>query len=91
MPEYQIPNLTGVVFTTNHSRTGLYLPANDGRHFVAKSRIETRQAKETVMEWIGAAHLRPHVGLVVPIEEIGRAMAAIGDRSATGRVVVKVR
>jgi len=27
----------------------------------------------------------------VPMTEIGRAMAAIGERSATGRVVVTIR
>jgi len=70
----------------NFSVVGVFAGAWEDREPEA-----ARQAKETVMEWIGAAHLRPHVGLVVPIEEIGRAMAAIGDRSATGRVVVKVR
>jgi len=37
-----------------------------------------------------AGHLRPHVGLVVPLEGIRDALKAFGDRSATGRVVVKV-
>lgn len=34
---YRVPNLTGVIFTTNHRTDGLYLPADDRRHFVAWS------------------------------------------------------
>jgi NADPH2:quinone reductase len=50
-----------------------------------------RQAKETIMGWAAAGHLRPHVGMVVPLERTIEAMKAIGDRTTTGRVVVKVR
>jgi hypothetical protein len=32
--EYHIPNVTGVIFTTNH-HDGLYLPADDRRHHVS--------------------------------------------------------
>lgn len=32
--EYMIPNVCGVVITTNHKTDGLYLPADDRRHFV---------------------------------------------------------
>jgi Family of unknown function (DUF5906) len=35
--EYPIPNLCGVVITTNHKTDGIYLPADDRRHFVAWS------------------------------------------------------
>jgi hypothetical protein len=34
---YRVPNLTGVIFTTNHRTDGLFLPADDRRHFVAWS------------------------------------------------------
>ena len=33
--EYSVPNVTGVVITTNHKSDGIYLPADDRRHFVA--------------------------------------------------------
>jgi hypothetical protein len=33
--EYAVWNVCGVVFTTNHKIGGLYLPADDRRHFVA--------------------------------------------------------
>jgi hypothetical protein len=38
--EYAIPNLTGVIITTNHKADGIYLPADDRRHFVAWSDLD---------------------------------------------------
>jgi hypothetical protein len=34
---YRVPNLVGVIFTTNHRTDGLYLPEDDRRHYVAWS------------------------------------------------------
>jgi hypothetical protein len=36
-PEYAIPNVCGAIITTNHKTDGIYLPADDRRHFVAWS------------------------------------------------------
>lgn len=36
---YAIPNVTGVVFTTNNRTTGLHLPADDRRHYIAWSEL----------------------------------------------------
>jgi hypothetical protein len=35
--EHYIPNVTGVIVTTNHKTDGIFLPADDRRHFVAWS------------------------------------------------------
>jgi hypothetical protein len=35
--EYSVPNVCGVVITTNHKTAGIYLPADDRRHYVAWS------------------------------------------------------
>jgi hypothetical protein len=35
--EHYIPNLVGIIITTNYKGTGLYLPPDDRRHFVAWS------------------------------------------------------
>jgi len=35
--EYAVPNVCGVIITTNHKTDGLYLPADDRRHYVAWS------------------------------------------------------
>ncbi len=40
--EYYIPNLCGVVITTNHKADGIFLPADDRRHFVAWSELEAK-------------------------------------------------
>ncbi|MDZ7718018.1 MAG: DUF5906 domain-containing protein [Balneolaceae bacterium] len=37
--EYSVPNLCGVVITTNHKTSGIYIPADDRRHYVAWSEI----------------------------------------------------
>jgi hypothetical protein len=38
--EHYVPNLCGVVITSNHKTDGIYLPADDRRHFVAWSRLK---------------------------------------------------
>ena len=38
--EYYVPNLTGVVITTNNKTNGIYLPADDRRHLVAWSTLK---------------------------------------------------
>jgi hypothetical protein len=37
LQEYPIPNVTGVIITTNHKTNGIFLPEDDRRHFVAWS------------------------------------------------------
>jgi hypothetical protein len=38
-PEYYITNVLGVIITTNHKADGIYLPADDRRHYVAWSNL----------------------------------------------------
>jgi Family of unknown function (DUF5906) len=37
LPEHYVPNVLGFIITTNHKTDGIYLPANDRRHYVAWS------------------------------------------------------
>jgi len=37
--EYPVPNVCGVLITTNHKTNGLYLPEDDRRHYVAWSEL----------------------------------------------------
>jgi len=37
--EYSVPNCCGVIITTNHKADGLFLPADDRRHYVAWSAL----------------------------------------------------
>ena len=39
LKEHYIPNLCGVIITTNHKTDGIYLPPEDRRHFVAWSNL----------------------------------------------------
>lgn len=39
IPEHKVFNVTGVIITTNHLLDGIYLPADDRRHFVAWSEV----------------------------------------------------
>jgi len=41
--EHSVPNVTSVIITSNHKQDGIYLPADDRRHYVAWSEI-TREA-----------------------------------------------
>ena len=41
LPEYYVFNCVGMVITTNHKTDGLYLPADDRRHYVAWSDLRT--------------------------------------------------
>jgi hypothetical protein len=43
IPEHYVPNVTGVVITTNHKTDGIYLPSDDRRHYVAWSKCEKEQ------------------------------------------------
>lgn len=58
IPEYYVPNVMGVIFTTNNRTDGLYLPAEDRRHYVAWSEVDKDQFDEaywkTLWDWIYA-------------------------------------
>ena len=44
-----------------------------------------------IMEWVAQGHLKPFVSRVMPLEEARQAMTAITERTAIGRIVLKVR
>lgn len=46
MREYAVFNVCGVIITTNHKTDGIYLPADDRRHFVAWSSADRAQFSE---------------------------------------------
>ena len=41
VPQFYVPNCAGVIFTTNYSADGLYLPSDDRRHYVCGT-VSTR-------------------------------------------------
>lgn len=53
--EHYVSNVCGVVITTNHKTNGIYLPADDRRHYVAWSELGqedfTKQYWNTLWQW----------------------------------------
>jgi len=47
-------------------------------------------ADEQIFAWIAQGKLKPHVGAIFPLEQFKTAMASVLDRTAQGRVVLKV-
>ena len=52
---------------------------------------EASRAAETIMAWVGAGTLRPHVDRVLPLERADEAMGAVANRRTQGRIVLRVR
>ncbi len=56
--EYPVPNVCGVIITTNHKSDGLYLPADDRRHYVAWSNLDRDEFEpdywNTIWQWYEA-------------------------------------
>jgi hypothetical protein len=46
---YYVPNVCGVIATTNHKTDGLYLPSDDRRHYIAWSDLEA--SPRSASEW----------------------------------------
>lgn len=71
--EYTIMNVCGTVFTTNHS-DGLYLPADDRRHFVAWSDLIKEDFAPNYWKdlyyWYGEEHGAGHVAAYLRSLEI---------------------
>jgi Family of unknown function (DUF5906) len=59
--EYSIPNICGVIITTNHKSDGIYLPADDRRHFVAWSDLDKKDFTPAywneLWQWYGRSGL----------------------------------
>jgi hypothetical protein len=67
--EYYVPNLCGVIITTNHKTNGLYLPEDDRRHFVAWSSLSSEDFAEhywrDLYRWYGSGgheHVAQYLG-----------------------------
>jgi NADPH:quinone reductase len=52
---------------------------------------DASRAAETVMAWVGGGKLHPHVDRVLPLDRAAEAMSAVANRSAQGRIVLRVR
>ena len=83
----EVPSLSmNLPLLKNFAVVGVFSGAWDDKEPEA-----ARLAKQTLMEWAADGKIRPHIGLVLPLERICEAMTAIGARSSTGRVVMNVK
>ncbi|UQD70496.1 hypothetical protein JEY40_31735 [Bradyrhizobium japonicum] len=48
--EFAIPNVVGVIITTNHKSDGIFLPPDDRRHYVAWSELDRTMFEEGYWE-----------------------------------------
>jgi hypothetical protein len=46
IPNYYVPNCTNAIITTNYGHDGLYLPPDDGRHYVANTEVKREDFAE---------------------------------------------
>lgn len=57
--EHPVPNVCGVIITTNHKSNGLFLPPDDRRHYVAWSELDKDRFKpeywNMLWGWYGSA------------------------------------
>jgi hypothetical protein len=68
MREYAVFNVCGVIITTNHKTDGIYLPADDRRHFVAWSDADRSRFTDSywaeIYRWYasgGSAHVAAYL------------------------------
>jgi len=50
IPNFYAPNCNNTIITTNHERDGLYLPPDDGRHYVASTEVRREDFAEGFFE-----------------------------------------
>jgi NADPH2:quinone reductase len=56
--------------------------------FAAREPAAFRAGCERLFGWVGEGVLRPHVSATYPLADAARALAALADRRATGKLVV---
>ena len=69
LPPYYVPNVLGLVITTNHKNDGIYLPGDDRRHYVAWAIIKKEAFAagyfERLWRWLlhegGAGHVAAYL------------------------------
>lgn len=64
------------------SAIGVYWDNTHDREAVART-------NERLSSFIANGEVRPHIGAVFPFDELPQALAALGDRGTTGKVILK--
>lgn len=70
--EHYVANVMGVIITTNHKTDGLYLPADDRRHFVAWSEAKredfTPDYWDSIYDWYSAGGIAHVVAYLLSLD-----------------------
>jgi NADPH2:quinone reductase len=64
------------------SAIGVYWDNTHDREAVART-------NERLFNLVASGEVRPHIGAVFPFDELPQALAALGDRGTTGKVILK--
>jgi NADPH2:quinone reductase len=82
IPEVKVNRL----LLRNLTLTGITMDVMETEHPGTLARV-----RAGVQELLDAGRLHPAIGATYPLEQAGRALAALEDRTAVGKVVVEVR
>ena len=83
----EIPSLAmNLPLLKNYSVVGVFVGA-----WMERYPDQAARANEAIMAWVGEGKLRPRVDRVLPLEQAGEAMSLVANRSAMGRIVLRVR
>ena len=96
--EYRVPNVCGVIITTNYKTDGIYLPADDRRHYVAWSHLTAQDFDagyfDELYAWFereGCRHVAAYLSALVARRLQPQGAAAedaglLGDRRRQSRL-----
>ena len=83
----EVPSLAmNLPLLKNYSIVGVFMGA-----WKERFPDEASRAAETVMAWVGEGKLNPYIDRVLPLEHAAEAMSAVANRSAQGRIVLRIR
>lgn len=83
----EIPSLPmNLPLLKNYSVVGVFVGA-----WMERQPDDAARAAAAIMAWVGEGKLRPRVDRVLPLQSASEAMSLVANRSAMGRIVLKVR
>jgi NADPH2:quinone reductase len=83
----EVPSLAmNLPLLKNYSIVGVFVGP-----WIERFPDDAGRAADSLMAWIGEGKLRPHIDRVLPLERVAEAMSAVANRSAQGRIVLRVK
>jgi NADPH2:quinone reductase len=83
----QIPSIPmNLPLLKNYAIVGVFAGA-----WAEKFPEQAAGVNDTLMQWLAAGKIRPHIDRVLPLDEVKQAMRAVANRTVQGRIVLKIR